>query len=273
MIKFLLSTLNILRFAIIVFVLSSQLAAQENQPPEELFAQAAKAYENNDYTTAADFWQQLVDAGYENLEVYFNLGNAFYKLGKPAAAILNWERAALINPYDRDVRTNLEIVRNTLADELDPEIRLALWDWLDKSFQAVPGDLAAILALVFLFLAALVFSARILRASTMWTPVLRTLLLFFLTPGIICLLFMLAQVSKLDNDRAVIVMCEKLSVLAAPSAGAMALFDLHEGSRVKYDRSSSDGQGSTWWRVELPDGRTGWTQAENLEIINRRLKN
>lgn len=68
------------------------------------------AYSKNNYSTAIQLYENILKGG-ESIEVYYNLGNSYYKNNQIAKSILNYERALLLEPYNSDVRNNLEIAR------------------------------------------------------------------------------------------------------------------------------------------------------------------
>ncbi len=234
---------------------------------EERFAEACRAYEAGDWSAAVDLWEDLSGEGYSGLELYLNLGNAHFKSGRLGRAILNWERAARLEPFDRDVRKNLQVARSLLADELEQPVRLPLWDWLDLAFRAVSRDLPAWALLLFCGLLALGLARKAYLPGRRATPFLRILLLSWLILALGSLTFLWAQVRKLDGERDAVILAEKVVIQSAPSAGAQELFDLHEGTRVLLGREA-DAEGETaWLEVLLPDGRAGWCPADALESI------
>ena len=81
---------------------------------------AEKAYADGNYPAAAEQYEALIKNYGDAAEVYYNLGNAYYKLGRIAPAILNYERALVMNPGDGDTRFNLEMARQRTADRIEP---------------------------------------------------------------------------------------------------------------------------------------------------------
>jgi tetratricopeptide (TPR) repeat protein len=106
-----------------------QAAKQSEQSYEQLFAQANTAYKNADYKRAMQMYEQLVQSGIESAEVYFNLGNCYYKSGKMASAILNYTRAQRLDPTDDDISFNLSLAESRITDKIDPAPQFFIIKW------------------------------------------------------------------------------------------------------------------------------------------------
>ena len=82
--------------------------------------QADSAYAAEKYEEAIPIYTALLKEG-EHADIYYNLGNCYYKTDRLALAILNYERAALLDPGSSDVRFNLELARSKTIDKITPE--------------------------------------------------------------------------------------------------------------------------------------------------------
>ena len=82
---------------------------------QQMFLEASQAYDANRPADAATLYGKLVDQGYESKELYFNLGNAFFKSGKIGQAVLNYRRAWQIAPRDPDIQANLRFATQSTA--------------------------------------------------------------------------------------------------------------------------------------------------------------
>ena len=68
-------------------------------------AEGDSAYMKNDFASAIQVYEALLTKG-EAADLYYNLGNSYYKSGDIAKAILNYERALLLQPGNGDIRAN-----------------------------------------------------------------------------------------------------------------------------------------------------------------------
>ena len=83
------------------------------------FEKANLLYNNAQYVESLENYNEIIDSGYQSAEIFYNMGNCYYKINDIANAILFYERSILINPADEDARNNLQIVRNSLIDDID----------------------------------------------------------------------------------------------------------------------------------------------------------
>ncbi len=123
---------KLMRRAIVInIILIFCLASSAGQTPEERYAQAGELYSSGDYPGAAAIYRQLYDAGYRSEDLLYNTGNAFFKTGDFASAILFYERAKLIAPADEDIDYNLQIARSKVPDRFETVPQLFFVRWFD----------------------------------------------------------------------------------------------------------------------------------------------
>ena len=240
----------------------TQARAAESYP-DSLWNAGVAAYTEGDFTSAIRDWEEIRSAGLMSRELYYNLGNAYFKTGEIAPAILWYERALKLDPSDADVRHNLEYARSLTQDRIDEVPEIIFEQWGHALCYLMPSNTWAVFGLVFLA-AAIAMALLYLLGST---PGRRRVGFFV---GIVCFILSLngwdfAQWQMREaraQDRA-IVMRPVSSVKSSPSAeSAKDLFILHEGTSVKV----LDNVG-TYTNIELADGRQGWIPAGDIEVI------
>ena len=240
----------------------SQARAAESYP-DSLWNAGVAAYTEGDFASALQDWKDVRATGLMSKELYYNLGNAYFKTGEMAQSILWYERALKLDPSDADIRHNLEYARSLTQDRIEEVPEIFFEQWGHAMCYLLPSNTWAVLCLVFLA-AAVAMALLFLLGSTAG----RRRVGFFV--GIACLLFAFlgwdfAQWQRqeaLAQDRA-IVMRPVSSVKSSPSAeSAKDLFILHEGTRVKI----LDNVGS-YSNIELGDGRQGWIPAADIDVI------
>ena len=240
----------------------SQARAAESYP-DSLWNAGVAAYTEGDFASALQDWEDVRATGLMSKELYYNLGNAYFKTGEMAQSILWYERALKLDPSDADIRHNLEYARSLTQDRIEEVPEIFFEQWGHAMCYLLPSNTWAVLCLVFLA-AAVAMALLFLLGSTAG----RRRVGFFV--GIACLLLAFlgwdfAQWQRqeaLAQDRA-IVMRPVSSVKSSPSAeSAKDLFILHEGTRVKI----LDNVGS-YTNIELGDGRQGWIPSGDIEVI------
>lgn len=227
---------------------------------------AAQAYRDQDYKRSIELYEALIQAELddhrESAQLYYNLGNAYFRDNQLGKAILNYERAHLLDPGDGDIRHNLRFANNRTEDRIIPASNLFLTDWFrgvrDLFSSNTWGTLAIVFFLLLLGCIALFLFVRLLwiRKTAFYT-------------GLILLLFVgLANAFSFSQKRertrrdTAIVMVGAARANASPDANSNLLFELHEGTKVKI--RGSDGN---WYEIEIANGSVGWTLKQNVEVI------
>jgi Tetratricopeptide repeat/Bacterial SH3 domain len=241
------------------------LAAQGQsggQSYERRFVQANDAYKNADYKRATQMYEQLVQGGIEAAEVYFNLGNCYYKSGKMAAAILNYTRAQRLDPTDDDIEFNLSLAESRIVDKIDPAPQFFIIKWwrLFVGLQTASAWSAAGAGFVWLLcsVAGIFFIANSPRLKkTMFTSGIVSLC------GIALMFTFAYQQHKTTvRDESGIVFASSVSVKSEPQEESKDLFVIHEGTRVEI--LSGDG---VWYKVRIADGSVGWLRRNVIQVI------
>ena len=231
--------------------------------PDSLWKAGVDAYSAGQWAQAASDWTDLSATGLRSKELYYNLGNAWFKAGEIALAILNYERALRLDPSDSDVRYNLEFARAQTQDRIDEVPEFILKTWTRKLSYLLSSNawaglslflLALTLALILLFLLGPTVNAR--RAG-FFTGIVALLL------TLMCWGFARSLKSAAERHDDAIVMRPVSSVTSSPSSdAAKSLFILHEGTKVKVLDEVSG-----FTDIELADGRRGWIATSDIERI------
>ena len=237
--------------------------AQPLSYPDSLFKAGVEAYTQGSFSEALRDWQDVEATGLMSKELYYNLGNAYFKDGQIAPAVLWYERALRLDPSDQDVRYNLEYARALTQDKIEEVPEIFFVQWGHALCYLLPSNVWAVIGLVFLAVTVALVLLFLLGSTAGQRKT------GFFT-GIVALLIALlgwefAQWQRqeaLRQDLA-IVMKPVVSVKSSPSAGsAKDLFILHEGTRV---RILDNVAGYT--QIEIADGRQGWIPSGEIEVI------
>jgi len=223
---------------------------------EEIFFKANQAYKDGRFAEAVDGYTELLKMGHGNGHLFFNLGNAFFRLGSLGRAVLNYERARLLIPRDADLVFNLSYVRDQLQDDIEEDSAFLTMAFFWTRSMTLK-ELFLLFAIINIMFWAILF-VRIFKKGewTYYTTVI--LLIFWIIGG---MSFGLKQYWISSDDRAVILEKE-VDILAGPDPRDTILFKLHEGAIVHHERSE-DG----WSLISLSQDKRGWMKSEALEKI------
>ena len=225
-------------------------------------AEGDSAYIRNDFASAIQIYESLLRKG-ESADVYNYLGNSYYKINEIAKAILNYEKALLLQPGNGDIRANLEIARGKTVDKVEvvPEIFFVTWtkaliNSMSVDSWAIWGIVSFLLLIVSLYF--FIFSKQVvLKKVGFITGII------FLIVVVMANVFASKQKEELLNRDTAIIMSPSVTVRSTPSENGTSLFILHEGHKVNIkDDSMKD-----WKEIRLEDGKVGWVPVGSIEII------
>ena len=225
-------------------------------------AEADSAYVHGQYQQAITQYEALLKQG-ASADLYYNLGNAYYRTENIPEAVFNYERALLLSPGDRDIRFNLQIARSKTFDKIVPESEMFFVTWYRSlvSMMSVDGwarTALVALALTIILLLVYLFSERIwLRKAGFFGGV--ALLLLFVGANI----FAWQQKTDLLNRKGAIIFAPSVTVKSTPAANGTDLFILHEGTKVVI----TDGSMKEWKEIRLADGKEGWIESKHIRVI------
>lgn len=239
---------------LIGFVFSANASVKE---------EADKAYQENDFKTAIEKYEAILNAGQESADVYYNLGNSYYKNKNIAKAVLNYERALLLSPGDNDVRYNLEMAKSKTIDKVTPKSEVFIVTWINSIRNIMSESAWSVFAISCFILFLLGTSTYIFGKKVVLKKIGFSLAVIFLLFTVAGNMFADAQKDRLVNRTGAIVMQPTVTVKSTPNESGTDLFVLHEGTKVYINDNTMKG----WKEVSLEDGNRGWVPTESIEVI------
>lgn len=233
------------------------------QEAEAQFRSGNAAYQAGRFEEARDAYEGILAAGSESATLYYNLGNAYFKLGDLGKAVLSYERARRLDPGDEDIRANLDLANSLLADEITPlpgflPLRVMRW-----GVEVLPRSLLLHLSGVGYVLAGLGAALWILirgPRGRWWSGWVAS------AAAVVALLAganLLARDWLAGQESSGVILADEVAVYSAPSEDHdLQLFTIHEGTKVRIDQESGE-----WAEVVLADGKVGWVHRNAFEPI------
>lgn len=228
---------------------------------DSLFVQANGFYERQHYAEAANMYDRILDHGFVHPNLYYNLGNAYYKLGWLGEAIWAYEKGLKLKPGDDDLRFNLKIANARIVDRVEAPEPFVLLKWygaLKRRF-----TLAQWLTVISVAFCATAAAFSLFRFGPgQLSPLLgKSVVLGAMATVILGLVFVDRYFDILQKREAIVVAREG-RVYAAPTEISNLMFAVHDGTKVGI-RSSQD----PWLEIELIDGKQGWIQADKVRPL------
>ena len=219
-------------------------------------------YQKGNYQQAIRDYEEILKNG-ESAEIYFNLGNAYYRTDNITKAVLNYERARLLSPGDDDINFNLQFARSKTIDKITPQSEMFFVTWYKSlvNFTSVDnwaktGILCIVMALLLVLL--YLFGPQLMLRKIGFFGGLAFFVIFLLSN-----LFAFQQKQALDNRTGAIIMTPSVNIKKTPAKNSADQFVLHEGTRVDIiDKGMTD-----WRCIRVGDGREGWIETKAIEEI------
>jgi tetratricopeptide (TPR) repeat protein len=228
--------------------------------------QTAVLYEEADFRNVIDLLEKEKDEqkakGLESAELYYNLGNAYFRVNDLAHARLNYERALLLDPGDRDTRHNIEYLSTKLEDRILVADTFFLSIWFNAVQNLFGSNAWARIAVVsFLLLMGCLtmffFSKRIImKKAAFYTGIVLIAVVLFAN------IFTFRQKSRIEHRTTAIVMAGSAPMVSSPDINSKELTVLHAGTKVVVTKEDRN-----WLEIEIDNGTIGWIQRDKLEII------
>lgn len=245
---------------IIWIVSTSILSAQINV--ENIFSQANELYNKGSYIEAINNYKEIIKNDFHSAELYYNLGNAYYRLDSIASSVYYYEKALQLNPNDREIIDNLELINKTLVDEIDPITIPLIESILNRVSNIFYFETWGYISIFFSFLIVALFLSYYFANSSR----VKRLTFVLLCISSIFILVSLINGNKgynnyINNEYAVIYSYET-DLKTEPNYRSETLFMLHEGTKIQVLENYNN-----WIKIRLVNGQVGYIQLIDVKIL------
>jgi len=246
----------------LLLLLALPLFSLADNKANALFEKGNQLYAKAQYQKAAQTYQQILNEGYRSSVIYFNTGNAYYKLDDMASAILYYEKARKLAPDDKDIDINIQLANLKIADKIEPQPDFFVTRWWHNFILVLPvGTLSILSSLFFLggFLLLITYlfaEPLVLKKITFYTSIMAIFI------GLIGIFMANRQVDYFNTHHQAIIFSNSVIVKGSPDINAKPLFVMHEGTKVDITQKNGN-----WIEIELPNGNSGWISLNDVKDI------
>lgn len=248
------------KIVLIAFILFTSIGF--SQTAEELFSNANELYQQEKYEAAIEQYELIEELQLQSDELFFNLGNSYYKLNKVAPAIYYFEKSLKLNPSNADAKTNLEFANRMTIDAIEELPKTIFQDFSEAIIYKLQYETWAKMAVIFSFFGAIIFLLYHFSFSS------RKKLLYFnvsILGGflfVVSLAFAFKAYDYQANRIEAIIFKQTTEIKNAPTLNSDTVFKLHEGTKVIVLDEIDD-----WKKIKLADGKIGWLIADYMKEI------
>ena len=233
-----------------------------NDQQQALFERGNKLYAKAQYQEAIKVYKQSIANNYQSANVFFNMGNAYYRIGDMPSALLYYEKAHKLRPSDRDIDANIQLANSKIVDKMEVAPEFFLTTWCRNFFLFFSVATLSILNVFFWISAGILmiiysFAESVSQKKAAFYS---GIALFIL--GICSILITKKQFDYLDTNQHAIVFSTVAKVQSEPSNDSKTLFVIHSGLKVRIIESRQN-----WMRIKLSNGNEGWIAESNVKEI------
>jgi len=246
----------------LLLMLALPLFSLADDKVNALFEKGNQLYTKGQYPQAAQAYTQILNNGYQSAVIYYNAGNAYYKMDDMPSAILYYEKAHKLAPNDEATSINIQLANLKITDKIEAQPEFFVDRWWHSFILFLPvGKLAGISTLLFiagfgLLIWYLFTGSYALKRITFYTGIVVIL------GGIVFSFMANRQVSYFDGHHQAIVFSSSVIVKGSPDLNAKPLFVIHDGTKVSITQTNQN-----WIEIQLPNGNSGWITVDNVRDI------
>ena len=245
---------------LLLFSLTSLFALDKS--PNSLFEKGNTFYNKGDYQNAIESYLTIIENGYHSPEVYYNLGNANYKIGNVAEANFYFEKAKMLSPNDKMIINNLGFAKNMTMDSIEILPQTQIYLFFSDLLAFMTTDNWSITTILILWIVCILFLIYSFSKSIFTKRI-------FFSSGIVSFLififFMYLTISKYEqeNIKRGIIFSKEIGVWTEPNQRTEVLFFLHEGTKFQI---TDELEG--WSKILISNGSEGWIQSNSIRLLN-----
>ena len=229
---------------------------------ESLFKEGNENYLKGKYQETIRIFESIYEKGYEGESLFYNLGNAYYRIGKVGLAILYYEKAKKLSPSDEDINYNLAFANSKIVDKIETLPKFFIFDWWENilALFSISGwtYLSYLFYLVILGSVGYYYFARSLKTQriSFYSGIVSALFL------ILTIIFLIVNLNRELNVKYGVIVEQVVVTKFSPDQNSKDAFIVHEGIKV-----IAEDKVNNWVKIKLIDGKVGWLNEKNLRII------
>lgn len=229
---------------------------------QEAFEKGNNLYQKGQYQEAISVYEAILKSGQESAEVYFNLGNCYYKLNQVAPAVYNFEKALQLSPNDTEIQNNLAFAQKMTIDEIQEVPKVGFSKIISDFTSSFHYDTWAWIAIAMAILFLIGFVAYYFSYNTTLKRIFFSGMIAFLLVLVISIFAGFFEKNRIANEKPAIVFADTLNVKSEPNLASQNAFVLHAGTKVIILEDLSN-----FYKIQLSDLKEGWVEKSAIKEI------
>ena len=238
------------------------LLLSNTQGLDSIFDQSNAFYTDGKYQMAIDGYQDILNSGYESAELYYNLGNAYYKLNNIPESNFFYEKARSISPTDEDILINLSFAQNLRIDKIEKLPITQTQNFKINILNLLSEKGWSVLLIILAWIACVSFVLYLSVNNSGNKRIFFTQFIILMI-GFIVVFTINYEKKNLNNEKFAIIYDKEIEVWSEPNKISELKFLLHEGTKVKQVDTIQD-----WVNIQLENGTLGWIQSSSIKTLD-----
>ncbi len=247
---------NMFKLFLILFFLNTQSQV------EVVFDEGNALYNQGNYAEAIEKYTSIINNGSESAELYYNLGNAYYKINDIANSIFYFEKSLLLDPNNNETINNLSFSQNMTIDRIETVPVNQVSKFISKFTNLFDYNTWFLISILFEFLSLIVFSLYLFNKNSDTKKRYFSIGSIFLFCFIIFLSLGVNSKSEYEKNNPAILFDSRISFKSEPNERSEELFLLNEGTKVNVLEKINE-----WSLIELSNGSKGWVLNSKYQLI------
>ncbi len=247
---------NMFKLFLILFFLNTQSQV------EVVFDEGNALYNQGNYSEAIEKYTSIINNGSESAELYYNLGNAYYKINDIANSIFYFEKSLLLDPNNNETINNLSFSQNMTIDRIETVPVNQVSKFISKFTNLFDYNTWFLISILFEFLSLIVFSLYLFNKNSYIKKRYFSIGSIFLFCFIIFLILGVNSKSEYEKNNPAILFDSRISFKSEPNERSEELFLLNEGTKVNVLEKINE-----WSLIELSNGSKGWVLNSKYQLI------
>ncbi len=246
----------------IIFLFITFSVSAASSEVDKIMQEANQMYQEGKYEEAVKLYNKIIDNDYEGAELYYNLGNAYFKLNKLGYAILYYEKALKLAPDDSDIQYNLKIAKARTIDRIQEIPQLFFVEWWNVLVTSFSVTTWATIVLVFYLVLLIAIGLFFLSKNVKIQKQAFLFGSFAFAILILTVILLFARIKRETSSKYGVLTEQVQSVKVSPDDNSDDAFVIHEGIKFEIEDELKD-----WVKIKLSDGKVGWLKKETFGII------
>ena len=229
--------------------------------PEKLFMDANQSMMDDRHEDAIQIYESIIDLEYERSEIYYNLGNAYYRSNLIGQAIWSYMKALSIDPRNEDIKHNLSVAKAKTIDRIQIPSTLFVLEYYRYLRNYFTSNEWMFLGSLKLFFISLIFCFY--KVGYIGVPIARLLIPILSLITILIHFFLIDKYLQENRNNLAIIIENNVNAYSEPfNKSNTILFSVNEGSIADISKFQNE-----WIEINLIDGKTGWVKSKSIREL------